>query len=153
MGASINNLPARTPSAGDQVPFFSSPNGQDSRCSITELAALIAQSYSVPGALVTQFAAPLATGFTVAVAPPTSGASMWVIITPAAGYAAGTIVYPAVDTLADGQELLFVCTESVGTLTTNGNGAVVNGAPAALSGDDYFRMKFSKVAVQWYRIG
>lgn len=153
MGASINNLPQANAAISDQVPFYSSQNGQDRRTSVNQLASLIAASFATNGALVQQFAAPLATGFTVTVVPPTSGASMWVIITPAAGYATGTIVFPEISTLADGQEILFVCTESVAALTINGNGAIVNGAPSALSSQDWFRQKYSKTTLSWYRVG
>lgn len=152
MGASINNLPARQIKLADQIPFASTENGQDGRTSASQLAEVIATSFATSGALVTQYVAPSATGFTVAVTTPTSGASMWLLLRPNATYATGTIVLPAVDTLAEGQEVAVSCTQIVTALTVSGNGATVSGAPTTLAAGGFFRMRYDRPSLTWYRI-
>ena len=98
-----------------------------------------------------QYAAPVATGFTVAITD--SSASVWLVLTPAAGYAAGTITMPAVANCVENQEVLVNCTQSVATLTVAGNGGTVIGAPASLSANGFFRLRFEPVLKIWYRVG
>lgn len=147
---SINNLNAGTIATSDQVPFFSVSNGQDRKATVSELLNLAAATAT---GTETQYASPNATGFTVTVSPSQTGNSMWVLMTPLAGYAAGTVVYPAVATCVHGQELLITSTQAVTTLTTNGNGATVNGAPTTMAANSFHRLKFDGVNKSWYRIG
>ena len=44
-------------------------------------------------------------------------------------------------------------TQAVTTLTVSGNGATVNGAPAALTANGFFRLRFDGVLGGWYRLG
>lgn len=148
----INQLNQGTPTGAAQLPFYDPDNGADRRCSVSELVEVIQEQLTDGDAeRVTQYSAPNATGFSVTVLPPTVGASMWLLLTPAAGYAAGTIVLP--DTPLDGQEVLVSCTQAVTTLTVNGNGKTVNGAPATLAASAFFRMRFDGVFAAWYRVG
>lgn len=148
---SINNLNAGTIATSDQIPFFSTSNGQDRKASVSELLALASASAS--GDFIEQYSAPNATGFSVTITPPTTGDKVWLILTPAAGYAAGTIVYPPVAQCVNGQEILVNCTQSVTTLTTTGNGSTVYGAPTTLAANAFFRMRFNGVNQSWYRVG
>ena len=95
-----------------------------------------------------QYFAPSATGWSVAVA--VESASAWLIITPTAGFATGSITMPAVINV---QEVLVNCTQSVGTLTVLGNGANVIGAPTSLAANGFFLMKFEPILKNWYRVG
>lgn len=140
-------------SAGAQIPFYDSANGGDARASVTVLAALLAELLGASSLQVTQYSAPNATGFSVTVAPAVAGTSVWLLLTPLAGYAAGTVVLPAVATAQHGQEVLVSCTQAVTTLTVSGNGGTVNGAPAALTANGFFRLKFDAVVDAWYRVG
>lgn len=98
-----------------------------------------------------QQAAPSSDGFSVAV---TAGsANIWLILTPTAGYATGTIVLPAVANAIDGQDVLINCTQQVTTLTVDGNGATVTGEPASIAADDFFRLRFNETTATWYRVG
>ena len=46
------------------------------------------------------------------------------------------------------------CTQAVTTLTVSANGATaVNGAPAALTANGFFRLRFDGIFQSWYRIG
>lgn len=100
----------------------------------------------------TQRASPSSTGFTVNI---TNGsASIWLILTPTAGYATGTIVLPAVANAVDGQEVMVNCTQQVNALTVNGNGAVaVTGEPSTLAADDFFRLRYDLTTQSWFRVG
>jgi hypothetical protein len=45
------------------------------------------------------------------------------------------------------------CTQSVGTLTINGNGGNVIGAPSSLAANGFFLLKFEPILKNWYRVG
>lgn len=150
----INQLTAQdTLSASDLLPIWSGSNGDTRRVSLgTLLTWLVSQLGSAAG-MITQYAAPNATGFSVALAPPVNGTSIFLLLTPNAGYAAGTIILPAQSTCIDGQEVLVTTTQAVTVLTVNGNGAVaVNGAPTTLAANGFFRMRYDGVNRSWYRV-
>lgn len=150
---SITSLSQTDIAAADSLPFASAVNGADRRTSVTQLVALIQSLLTDAGGPVTQYAAPAATGFTVAIAPPTTGASVYLLLTPVAGYAAGTITLPAQASCVDGQEFVCNSTQAVTTLTVSGNGSTVNGAPTSLAANAFFRLRFDGVFKAWYRIG
>lgn len=137
----------------DSLPFLSAANGADRRTSVTQLVALIQALLTDDNNPATQYAAPSATGFTVTVAPLATGGSVWLLLTPLAGYAAGTITLPAQALCVDGQELIVNTTQAVTALTVSGNGSTVNGAPTTLAANAFFRLRFDGVFKAWYRIG
>jgi hypothetical protein len=150
----INNLTALdTLSTGDLIPVWSGGNGDTRRISLATLAAYLQTLLQAAGDYITQYAAPSATGFNVAVSPPTAGANTFLLLTPAAGYAAGTITLPAQASCVDGQELLCTCTQSVTTLTIAGNGSTLNGAPTTIAANGFFNLRFDGVFKAWYRVG
>lgn len=151
--SSINRLGNGTPASDSQIPFLDTPNGRDAKASLADIAAVLQELLTPMGTLITQYAAPNATGFNVQIAPPVDGAGMFLLLTPLAGYAAGTITLPAKALCVDGQELLVSCTQSVAALTVAGNGATVNGAPAALTANGFFRLRYDGVNGSWYRVG
>lgn len=125
---------------GDLLPIFSQSEGDVRKISLTQLRALL-----VPvDALVTQYAAPTATGFTITVAQ----ADTRLIITPGAGYAVGTIALPVA---LHGQKIVANCTQAVTTLSFS-NGTVIGG-PSSLSADGFFTLEYEAVLGRWYRIG
>jgi len=134
--------------AGDLVPIWDQDGGGTRGAAMSVIAAYLqgAEAVGVP-AFTMQYATPGATGFTVAI---TGGQKwVWLILTPLAGYAAGTITLPAGP--LDQQEMLVACTQVVTTLTLAG-GTVV-GAPTTLAGGAFFRMKFNGLMNAWYRVG
>jgi hypothetical protein len=149
----INQLSQGAPSQASQIPFYDETNGQDRRASLTAIAAIIQDQLSPPAGFVTQYAAPNATGQTTLVAPPTDGASVWLLMTPLAGYAAHTITLPLQASCIDGQEILVNTTQLVTALTVSGNGSTVNGAPTTLAANAFFRLRFDGVVKAWYRVG
>lgn len=151
---SIERLSTGTPTSASQLPFYDTTNGQDRRASLSDVADVVQDLLSPSGGLITQYAAPSATGFTVAISPPSNGTSVFLLLTPLAGYAAGTITLPLSSTCIDGQELLVHTTQSVTTLTISANGATaVNGGPSTLAQFAFFRLRYDAVHTSWYRVG
>jgi hypothetical protein len=66
------------------------------------------------------------------------------------GYAAGTIVLPAVPT--NEQVVNLNTTQAVTTLTVNGNGKTVTGAPTTLAANAFFTLRFDATTNAWYRV-
>ena len=130
--------------------FAVNVNGQDYRVLASTVAEYVSEQIAQTAKTI-QYSAPSATGFSVTVAEPSK--SSWLVLTPAAGYAAGTIVLPPVAGVIEGQELLVNCTQSVATLTINGNGGNVIGAPASLAANGFFTLKFEPILKNWYRVG
>jgi hypothetical protein len=75
------------------------------------------------------------------------------ILLPTGAFAAGTLVLPLLANCVDKQEVLVNCTQAVSSLTINGNGATVTGAPTSLSTNGFFRLRFDGLAKVWYRVG
>lgn len=140
--------------AADYLALFSSSVGSDAKATLSTLLTWLQSSLTSAGALTTQYYSPNASGFAVAMAPPVAGGSVFLLLTPLAAYAAGTVVLPAPSSCADGQELLVHTTQAVTALTVNGNGATaVNGAPTTLAQFAFFRLRFDKPNQSWYRVG
>lgn len=140
--------------ATDLVAIFSNALGSDAAATVATLAAYLQSLMAASGALVTQYAAPNATGFSVAIAPPVNGGSAYLNLTPVAGYAAGSIVLPAVATCQDGQEVLCSTTNAVTALTINANGATgITGAPTTIAAGGFFRLRFDAFYKTWARVG
>lgn len=143
-----------TLTTADLIALFSNSLGNDAAATLGTLLTFLQSQLSVAGVLVTQYSSPNATGFTVLIAPPVAGQSIFLLLTPLAGYATGTITLPAQATCLDGQEVLVTTTQLVTALTVGGNGATaVNGAPTTLAANAFFRMRYDAIAKSWYRVG
>lgn len=128
-----------------------SVNSLDRSFTMAVLTAYLQGVLTTSSEKVTQHSAPSATGFSVQVSNTTD--NTWLILTPTAGFAAGTIVLPLSTVATDKQELLVNCTQAVTALTINGNGATVTGAPTALLANDSFLLRFDSVTSTWYKVG
>jgi len=151
----INQLSTlSTLALGDLLAIYASSNGDARKTSLSSLLAFIQANLTFPtsGVFTTQYAAPSATLFSVAI---TDGSdNIHLILTPTAGFADGTIVLPAVANAVDKQEILVNCTQVVTALVVDGNGAVaVTGAPTGLAANDFFRLKYDAATSTWYRVG
>lgn len=118
---------------------------------MTVLLAYMQDSLTFPGSYAKQYSSPSATGFSVAFSD--NEHDQHLILTPVAGYAAGTIVLPLKSTVVDGQRILVNCTQAVTTLTVSGNGATVVGAPTTLTANAFFTMAYDTINSTWYRVG
>jgi hypothetical protein len=130
---------------GDLMPIYSQEDG-DARALPRSVLLEMLEANLSRGTLSTRYSAPSATGFSV-----NAESNTHLILTPLAGYAAGTIVLPSAPT--DRDEFLCNCTQSVSTLTVNGNGKTVTGAPTALTANAFFRLKYDGVLSTWYCVG
>ncbi len=148
----INQLNAvDTLTAADLVAIYSSNNGDARKASMSVVASFIRSLITVSDDKITQYAAPSATGFSVQVN--NGGQNVWLVLTPTGGFAAGTLILPALANVLEHQEILVNCTQVITALTINGNGATVTGAPTALAANGYFRLRFDAVTSTWYRVG
>jgi hypothetical protein len=147
----IDRLNQGTPSQASQLPFYDPANGQDRRASLAEVAAVLAPLLQPQSGQVTQYAAPTATGFSVTVAPPTAGVSMFLLLSQSAGYAAGTIALPVG---LNEQTIIVHSRQSVTTLTiTPATGQTVSGAPTTLAAGSFFALRFDAINQLWCRVG
>ena len=148
MTLTINNLTGATAlSVSDLVPLWSTADQDTRKATLQAVLDLLQANMSVPGALTTQYAAPSATGFSVTV----TKADAWLVLTPLATYAAGTIIMPAVRTA--GQRVQVNSTQIVTSLTVNGNGTTVTGAPTTLAANGFFTLSYDATLSAWFRTG
>lgn len=150
--ATINQLSAvDSLSDGDLLPVYQTANGDARKASLSVLVSYLLGKITASDDKLSQYAAPSATGFSVQVNNDSD--SVWLILTPTAGFAAGTLVLPTVANCKDRQEILVNSTQAITTLTVNGNGATVTGAPTTLAANGFFRLRFDGVTKTWYRVG
>ena len=148
----INQLSAvDSLSDSDLLAVFSTSNGDARKAALSVLVSYLAGKIAANDNKVTQYSSPNATGFNVQLN--NSGVGTWLILTPLAGYAAGTLTLPAVANCVDKQEILVNTTQAITALTVAGNGATVNGAPTTLAAGGFFRLRFDGVTDTWYRVG
>ena len=157
----INQLTRATElGAGDLLPIFATGDGDARAAALSLLQDYLQDNldFSANGDYTTQYAAPSATGFNVAITDGSSDGvtqdNVHLILTPLAGYANGTITLPAKANLVDKQEVLVNCTQAVTTLAIGLNGATgAPGAPTTLAANAFFRLKYDAVTSNWYRVG
>jgi len=150
--ATINQLSAVDQVvSSDQIPIYSSEQGDARKASLAVIAAFVQSLITASDDKLTQYAAPSATGFSVQVNNDSD--SVWLVLTPTGAFAAGTLILPALASCVDRQEILVNCTQTITTLTINGNGSTVTGAPTTLAANGYFRLRFDAVTKTWYRVG
>jgi len=133
-------------SGGDLLAVWATSNGDTRKSSLTLLTSYMQTNLALPGSLATQYAAPSATGFSVTV----SAANTWLLLTPTGTFAAGTIVLPTSAT--DKSEVSVNCTQTVSALTVSAGGTTVTGAPAALTANGFFTMRYDAATSAWYRV-
>lgn len=76
------------------------------------------------------------------------------ILTPAGTLATLTITLPAKANLRDKQTVLVTSTQVLTALTVAANGvSAVNGAPAAMTANGYFKLKYDLTLDSWNRVG
>ena len=97
-----------------------------------------------------QLTAPVATGFTVNLADNSSNA--WLVLSPAAVYATGTINFPSALNSIDGQEIQLNNINAVTAIIFASAGAVFVGAPSGLIAGGYMKFKYSFAGTTWYRV-
>lgn len=131
-------------------------NNQDYRVLLSVLQAYLQANLAFPTFtgfvdFATQYAAPSSSGFSVSITD--TSANTHLILTPTAGFSAGTIVLPNVTSAVDKQVVMVNTTQLITALTVSGNGAVaVTGAPTTLGANDSFLLKYDLLTQTWYRL-
>lgn len=157
--SSINQLTSQdTVSGADQFPVYVGGNGATRKASAQAVATYVQSVITESGGLQTQYATTTATGQTTIVSPSTTGASVWLEMTPTGTFAAGTITLPAAAVAQDGQEVLVTSSQIVTALTVNylnasGISTTIVGAPTTIAANGFFRLRFDAVFRLWIRIG
>lgn len=134
-------------SSGDLVPVFSTAAGDARSASMSVILDYIKGNFASPE-FETVTAAPSLAGFTVTLDESTK--SIWLILSPVATLASGTIVLPDPTECFDGQTVIVTSSSEVTTLTVNGNGGTVSGAPTSLANDGFFALRFYALTSTWY---
>jgi len=134
----------------DLFPIYSAQNGDARKAAISLIATYLQGKITSTDDKQTQYASPSATGFTVQIND--ANLSIWLVLTSVADYAAGTIRLPLLANCRDKQEILVTSTHAVTTLTVDGNGATVTGAPTTLTANQSFKLRFEGVMKTWYKI-
>ena len=105
----------------------------------------IESNFAQPG-FTTQRNTPI-TGFSVNVTD--SSQNTHLVLTPAGTLATGTIVLPATANSVDKQEVLVTCSETITTLTVNGNGSTVTGGPTTMGATSPFKLRYDLLSTTW----
>ena len=146
----INQLPLLAQlSGGDNIPVYSSTNGDARRISVTALIEYFQANFADPNYL-TIINAPTNSGFNLQLGAQTQ--SVFLILNPSGAFAAGTITLPPVASCFDGQEILVASSQSIAALTVNGNGATLVGTPGALGIGSFFTIRFNALQDAWYTL-
>jgi len=90
------------------------------------------------------------TGFSETVTQ--NSADKWVVLNPAGALASGTITLVAPGSATDGQEITISTTKMVSSITINGNGGTVYGAPSALAAESSYKFKFDSNLSSWFNV-
>ncbi|WP_332605477.1 transcriptional regulator [Acinetobacter sp. ESBL14] len=77
----------------------------------------------------------------------------YLLLNPSNSIENGTLVLPDNSEVADQQLILFSCSKQITNLVINGSGAVVVGAPNAISATAFFKIQYDKLSGTWYRVG
>jgi|688.fasta_scaffold186192_2 hypothetical protein len=142
----INQLSSiDTLSGGDLVPVWATNNGDTRKSSLTLLASYINDQIELPVDISrSQYSAPSATGFTVAITSPNT----WLVLNPTNAFAAGTISLPV--GVPDLSMVSIVTTQAITALTVSTSGAAVVGAPVTAVANTAFTMRYDAVTNSWY---
>jgi len=75
----------------------------------------------------------------------------FVLLNPSATIAGHTLLFPT--NMEDGQSFEFFTTQTITTLTLNGNGNAIYGGPASLAAFGFFTMRYQSTIAGWVRVG
>jgi hypothetical protein len=143
----INKLSALdTLTGGDQLAVWATGNGDTRKASMNLVASYVSGTLDLPVDISrSQYAAPSATGFTVAITSPNT----WLVLNPTNAFAAGTIVLP--NSVPDLSMVSIVTTQAITALTVSVTGAAVVGAPTTAAANTAFTLRYDAVTNTWYQ--
>lgn len=152
MPTTINQLPTVTSTevqGGDQLPLYSSNNGDARKLSLSALLAYFKTTFTNPN-FVETINVPV-NGFNYSMTD--SSDYQWLSLRPAGALASGTVNLPDGGSLVDGQEVLITTTETITSISWN-NPSVANryGFPTSIDREVSLKAKYSKNGNSWHRI-
>jgi len=150
--AEINDLSSVSSSeltGSDLLVTFSNSNGDSRKISLSNFLTWLNTNFTNTSFTVEAYVP--VTGQTLTITD--DGLPRWLKMIPAGTLSTLAVTLPADENATDGQEILVTSTEVVTTLTINGNGATVNGAPSALTANGFFKLRYNALDVIWYRVG
>jgi len=144
--ANINQLSSTsTLQGGDLLAVWGQNNGDTRKASMSLVTDYVVGTIDLPVAIMqSQYSAPSATGFTVAIA----AANTWLVLNPTNAFATGTVVLP--NSVADLSVVSIVTTKAITALTVSVSGAAVVGAPTSAAANTAFTMRYDAVTNSWY---
>jgi hypothetical protein len=144
---SINKLSALdTLTGGDLLAVWATGNGDTRKASMNLVASYVSGTLDLPVDISrSQYAAPSATGFTVAITSPNT----WLVLNPTNAFAAGTIVLP--NSVPDLSMVSIITTQAITALTVSVTGAAVVGAPTTAAANTAFTLRYDAVTNTWYQ--
>lgn len=147
----INQLPTRTPVAGDTVPFYSSANGDAAKTSFTAISTLMASllGLSSGSSSVTQYKAMTADA---AVTISSNTANTWLILTPDTAGWDLTLTIPDVSEATDMMEITISTSNSVGITMVIGDATFYGTYDGALAINSSITIKYDSPSASWHII-
>ena len=139
-------------SDGDKLPLYQAGQQDTRAVSMSQVAAYVQSAIEGEPDEVIYAISVVGSTFTVAALPTTVGGSVWVQLTLSGPATAGTVILPGVDDRVPGQEVRITCTQSVTSLTINGNGATVAGGPTSLAANGFFTLSYDNISNNWFRV-
>lgn len=149
--AEINRLSTiDSATGGDLLVIYDSSNSDARKVSLGSLVTYIDSVSAKKSEYTHQYEAP-ATATTVNITD--GSANIWLTLTPTSTIATLILKLPSSGNCKDYQEILVNSTQQVTTLTIDGNGSTVAGAPTSISQNNYFKLKYDAIMKTWYRVG
>lgn len=142
----INQLSSMdTLSGGDLLAVWAQNNGDTRKAPMSLVATYVAGTITLPVDISrSQYAAPSATGFSVAI----TSANTWLVLNPMNDFAAGGIVLP--NSVPDLSMVSIVTTKSVTAFSVTVSGAAIVGAPTTINANEAFTLRYDGVTNSWY---
>jgi hypothetical protein len=143
----IDKLPiASEVGATDMLALWSRSTGGDMQVSVGTLTAFL-QDLGATTREVTQYAAPVGSGFAAQVLAAEDGVDIFYLLTPGGAYAVGSVILPS--SPWDGQRVNVHCSQAVTAFTVSGTNP--HGAPTTLAAGGFFTMRWDAVTNGWWR--
>lgn len=147
----INQLPTRTPVAGDTVPFYSSNNGDAAKTSFTAISTLMSSllGLSSGASSVTQYKA-MTASTTATISSNT--ANTWLILTPDTTGWTLTLTIPDVADATDMMEITISTSNSLTVTMVIGDATFYGTYNGTLATNSSITIKYDSPSASWHII-
>jgi hypothetical protein len=147
----INQLPTRTPVAGDTIPFYSSNNGDASKASFTAISTLMSSLIGVSGGAssVTQYKA-MTSDASATINSNT--ANTWLVVTPDTSGWILTLTIPDVADATDMMQITISTSNSVRVILVIGDATFYGTYDGTIPENSTFVIKYDAPSMSWHII-